>query len=101
MQSEEKVAQKNGSIFMSSKEEDHLNDFCSHYNMYCLTSLIISHEDILKDKERIMPFINAIQRNKHLFEGKTVLEINCGTAILSILASKQGAKHVYAVSNLS
>ncbi len=45
-------------------------------------------EDILKDKERIMPFINAIVRNKHLFENKIVLEINCGTGILSILAAK-------------
>lgn len=46
------------------------------------------HEDILKDKERIMPFINAIQRNKHLFENKIVLDINCGTGILSIMAAR-------------
>jgi protein arginine N-methyltransferase 1 len=67
----------------------------------CISYISIpSHENILKDKERIMPFINAIRRNKHLFENKTVLEINCGTAILSILAAQQGAKHVYAVTNI-
>lgn len=31
------------------------------------------------------------------FEGKTVLDMGCGTAVLSILASMKGAKHIMAI----
>ena len=63
----------------------------SHFNI---------HEEMLKDKARTDAYKNAIERNVHLFEGKTVLDIGTGTGILSLFAVKYGkAKKVYAVDN--
>eukprot|EP00164_Ancoracysta_twista_P001464 GFYU01001911.1.p1 GENE.GFYU01001911.1~~GFYU01001911.1.p1 ORF type:complete len:395 (+),score=163.83 GFYU01001911.1:41-1186(+) len=55
------------------------------------------HEEMLKDQVRMQSYHNAIKQNGHLFEGKTVLDVGCGTGVLSIWAAKAGAKHVYAI----
>ena len=54
-------------------------------------------EEILKDKNRIEPFLQAISRNKHLFKDKIVLDLEAGLGLLSIYASRSGAKHVYSL----
>lgn len=33
--------------------------------------------------------------NKHLFEGKVVLDVGCGTGVLSIFAAKAGANNPF------
>jgi protein arginine N-methyltransferase 1 len=52
---------------------------------------------MLKDEVRTKTYQLAIQNNKHLFENKIILDVGCGTGILSMFAVQAGAKHVYAV----
>jgi len=51
----------------------------------------------LKDRVRTLSYQRAILDNKSLFEGKAVLDVGCGTGILSLFASSAGARIVYAV----
>ncbi|KAG9230188.1 S-adenosyl-L-methionine-dependent methyltransferase [Amylocarpus encephaloides] len=55
------------------------------------------HEEMLKDEVRTKSYMKAIVDNKHLFKDKIVLDVGCGTSILSMFAVKAGAKHVIGV----
>jgi type I protein arginine methyltransferase len=55
------------------------------------------HEEMLKDEVRTRTYQLAIHNNAHLFEDKIVLDVGCGTGILSMFAVQAGARHVYAV----
>jgi len=55
------------------------------------------HEEMLKDEVRTCTYRNAIYHNKHLFKDKIVLDIGCGTGILSMFAARAGAAKVIGV----
>jgi predicted RNA methylase len=55
------------------------------------------HETMLKDTIRTDAYRDFIYDNKDLFKGKVVLDIGCGTGILSMFCAKAGAARVIAV----
>lgn len=55
------------------------------------------HEEMLQDTVRTLSYRNAIAQNKDFFKDKVVLDVGCGTGILSMFAAKNGAKHVIGV----
>lgn len=52
---------------------------------------------MLKDEIRTRSYQTAIYKNPHLFKDKVVLDVGCGTGILSLFAAKAGAKLVIGV----
>ena len=65
------------------------NDY--YFDSYAQISI---HEEMLKDSVRTNAYKDAILNNKHLFKNKVVLDVGCGTGILSMFAAQAGAKHV-------
>lgn len=68
--------------------KDYYFDSYSHFGI---------HEEMLKDEVRTLSYRNAILNNKHLFKDKVVLDVGCGTGILSMFCAKAGAKLVIGV----
>ncbi|KAK0552121.1 Nuclear SAM-dependent mono-and asymmetric methyltransferase [Tilletia horrida] len=71
---------------MTSK--DYYADSYAHFGI---------HEEMLKDEVRTLSYRAAIEKNSHLFKGKTVLDVGCGTGILCMFAAKAGASKVIGV----
>ncbi|KAK2603930.1 Ribosomal protein arginine N-methyltransferase rmt3 [Conoideocrella luteorostrata] len=55
------------------------------------------HETMLKDSVRTDAYRDFIYENKHIFKNKVVLDLGCGTGILSMFCAKAGATCVIAV----
>lgn len=56
---------------------------------------------MLKDSVRTDAYRDFIYDNKHLFKDKVVLDVGCGTGILSMFCARAGAARVIAVDNSS
>ncbi|RXK41803.1 protein arginine N-methyltransferase 3 [Tremella mesenterica] len=55
------------------------------------------HEIMLKDTVRTMSYATFILSNPQVFRGATVMDVGCGTGILSMFAARAGAKKVYGI----
>jgi len=88
MSSNDKKKEINGVIDDSLNEEDGYFASYTHHDI---------HATMLKDKVRTESYRDFMLQNPHLFEGKTVLDVGCGTGILSMFAVKAGASRVVAV----
>ncbi|KAG6468084.1 hypothetical protein ZIOFF_072652 [Zingiber officinale] len=55
------------------------------------------HEQMIKDRVRTDAYRDAIMRHQNLISDKVVMDVGCGTGILSIFCAQAGARRVYAV----
>uniref|UniRef100_A0A8C2CKD3 type I protein arginine methyltransferase n=1 Tax=Cyprinus carpio TaxID=7962 RepID=A0A8C2CKD3_CYPCA len=80
---------RSGAIAELREDEDEA--YFSSYGHYSI------HEEMLKDKVRTESYRDFMYRNMDIFKGKVVLDVGCGTGILSMFAAKAGARKVIAV----
>ncbi|VFQ61383.1 unnamed protein product [Cuscuta campestris] len=55
------------------------------------------HREMISDKERTDAYRRAMLENPSLFRGSTVMDVGCGTGILSLFAAQAGASRVIAI----
>ncbi|KAJ2265511.1 hypothetical protein J3F81_005812, partial [Coemansia sp. RSA 371] len=67
-----------------------------YFNSYAGNDI---HMQMLQDKVRTEGYRDFMYGNKDLFQGKVVLDVGCGTGILSMFAARAGAARVIAVDN--
>uniref|UniRef100_A0A8C8GTF7 type I protein arginine methyltransferase n=1 Tax=Oncorhynchus tshawytscha TaxID=74940 RepID=A0A8C8GTF7_ONCTS len=71
--------------------EDEDEAYFSSYGHYSI------HEEMLKDKVRTESYRDFMYLNPEVFKDKVVLDVGCGTGILSMFAARAGAKMVIGV----
>ncbi|RLN41052.1 uncharacterized protein C2845_PM01G38950 [Panicum miliaceum] len=69
---------------------------CTDYDMayFKAYSHIGVHEEMLKDHVRTSTYRNAIMHHQDLISGKVVLDVGCGTGVLSIFCAFAGATRI-------
>lgn len=82
------------SIIINCVSKLPLEDDEGYFNTYAHFGI---HYDMLSDKIRTESYRNAILYNTDTVKDKIVLDLGCGTGILSMFAASAGAKKVYAL----
>ncbi len=88
--------EKDGSLSgkKSGGEDDGPADDSYYFDSYALLSI---HETMLRDSSRTLAYQAALLDNPDSLRGKVVLDVGCGTGILSMFAAKAGASKVIGV----
>jgi len=84
-------ARSNSSESSDSSEAEDDSVYVNSYSNYNI------HLEMLQDKVRTEGYMKAILDNKKIFKDKIVLDVGCGSGILSLFAAQAGAKMVIAV----
>lgn len=79
---------ENGVASMSLEDDSGYFEGYAHFGI---------HHSMLSDKVRTESYRDAILENSSVIKDKVVMDLGCGTAILSMFASQAGASTVYAV----
>eukprot|EP01135_Chromosphaera_perkinsii_P008090 Nk52_evm6s1129 gene=Nk52_evmTU6s1129 len=90
-EAEESGDESNSSESEDEDENKNLSDYFQSYSHFGI------HEDMLKDKIRTDSYRDFMYKNKSFFENKVVLDVGCGTSILSMFAANCGASEVIGV----
>ncbi|XP_068003904.1 protein arginine N-methyltransferase 3 [Melanerpes formicivorus] len=85
------VGSSSSSSAIADLQEDEDGVYFSSYGHYGI------HEEMLKDKVRTESYRDFIYQNPQIFRDKVVLDVGCGTGILSMFAARAGAKKVIGV----
>ena len=76
---------------ISRPSEDPDSGYFGSYSHYSI------HEEMLKDKVRTESYQKFILSNVDIFQNSSVLDVGCGTSILSMFSAKAGAKKVIGI----
>jgi protein arginine N-methyltransferase 1 len=76
MANQQEAGKKDPLTGMAHSEAHYFNSY-NHHGI---------HEEMLKDEVRTKSYRDAIYQNPHLFKDKVVLDVGCGTSILSMFA---------------
>ncbi|KAL5112370.1 Protein arginine N-methyltransferase 6 [Taenia crassiceps] len=85
---------------VSSKNKDagNTSDDELYFRSYSFTDV---HALMLSDKVRTLTYQLALTRARRRLEGGVLLDVGCGTGILSMFGVKAGAAHVYALDGVA
>lgn len=83
------AASSEGVVSTSYAEQD-----AAYFHSYAHVGI---HEEMIKDHIRTETYRTAILQHADLIKDKVVVDVGCGTGILSIFCAHAGARRVYAV----